>query len=312
VAFMIVGGFLLFDRADVVPFVPPEFGVSGVLRGAVSSFFGYLGFDAVCCVSGEAIHAERNVPTSIMITLFTVTTMYVMAAIALVGMQNYEDISAESPFPVAFQANGVEWASQLTAFGEVFTLPVVVLISLVIQPRLQYALARDGLLPPMFGELDATGNPRKGALFAGVLMVVFATFVPFSYLDDFISAGILVAFTVTDCSLIILRTESPSSDPRLLPKLLASFNVFAFVTCLILSHGPRSPLGWALASTAGCLSMFIATQISRRCPQSAAFGGSTGNTSQRHGNETYFSTPLVPYVPCLGVFANYFLISQVR
>ena len=105
-------------------------------------------------------------------------------------MQSYQYISPESGFPEAFKANGVEWAAQLTAFGEVLTLPVVVLISLVIQPRLQLALgkiitvkingfydvshdllvrslANDGLLPSMFGELDPTGNPKKGALYMG-------------------------------------------------------------------------------------------------------------------------------------------------
>ena len=102
VAFMIVGGFVLFDRSNFEPFVPPEFGATGVLRGAVSTFFGYLGFDAMACVAGEAINAERNLPLSIMITLAVVTTLYVAAAIALVGMQSYRDISPESGFPGPF------------------------------------------------------------------------------------------------------------------------------------------------------------------------------------------------------------------
>lgn len=160
VTFMTVGGFVLFNKDNLQPFIPPEFGASGILRGAVSSFFGFLGFDAVCvsillimchstkayrltmlqCVAGEAINAERNLPLSIMITLGTVTVLYVAAAISLVGMQNYQEISPESGFPEAFKANGIEWAAQLTAFGEVFTLPVVVLISIIIQPRLQFAL----------------------------------------------------------------------------------------------------------------------------------------------------------------------------
>lgn len=99
VAFMTIGGFLLFNSSNFQPFIPPEFGASGVLRGAISSFFGYLGFDAVCCVAGEAINAERNLPLSIMITLVFVTTLYIAAAIALAGMQNYQDISPESGFP---------------------------------------------------------------------------------------------------------------------------------------------------------------------------------------------------------------------
>ena len=92
------------------------------------------------CVAGEAINAERNLPLSIMITLGTVTVLYVAAAISLCGMQNYQEISPESGFPEAFNASGINWAAQLTAFGEVFTLPVVVLISIIIQPRLQFAL----------------------------------------------------------------------------------------------------------------------------------------------------------------------------
>ncbi len=79
-----------------MPFIPPDFGASGVLRGAaVSTFFGYLGFDAVCCVAGEVINAERNLALSIMITLVVMTTLYVAAAIALVGMQSYQDIFRE-------------------------------------------------------------------------------------------------------------------------------------------------------------------------------------------------------------------------
>ena len=106
---------MLFNKDNITPLIPPEFGVSGVLRGSVSSFFGYLGFDSVCVVAGEAINAERNLPLSIMITLGVVTSLYVTSSLALVGMQDYTEISPESGYPEAFYANGVEWASQLTA-----------------------------------------------------------------------------------------------------------------------------------------------------------------------------------------------------
>ena len=104
------------------PLIPPEFGVQGVLRGSMSSFFGYLGFDAVCCVAGEAKNAERNLPLSIMITLGLVTSLYIAASIALVGMQNYTEISPESGYPVAFYSNGWEWAAHLTAVSNVALL----------------------------------------------------------------------------------------------------------------------------------------------------------------------------------------------
>jgi APA family basic amino acid/polyamine antiporter len=106
---------MLFNKDNMTPLIPPEFGASGVLRGSVSSFFGYLGFDAVCCVAGEAINAERNLPLSIMITLGIVTSLYIASSLALVGMQDYTQISPESGYPEAFYANGVVWAAQLTA-----------------------------------------------------------------------------------------------------------------------------------------------------------------------------------------------------
>jgi APA family basic amino acid/polyamine antiporter len=311
VIFMTVGGYVLFDSSNMVPVVPPEFGASGVFRGAISSFFGYLGFDAVCCVAGEAINAERNLPLSIMITLGIVTSLYVTAAIALVGMQHYNEISTESGFPEAFKANGVEWAAQLTAAGEVLTLPVVVLISVVIQPRLQYACAKDGLLPPMFGEIDETGNPRKGALFAGVLMTIFATFIPFEYLDDFVSAGILIAFSTTNCSLVIMRRESPQSDPSLLAKLLAGYNLSSFLTCITISHGLHLVIGWLFAVLFGILCIVLVVKISRQCPPSSTFGNVSDVCHMYDTNKRYFSTPWVPAIPCLGIFVNYMLISQL-
>ena len=116
---------MLFNPDNMTPLIPPEFGASGVLRGSMSSFFGYLGFDAVCCVAGEAINAERNLPLSIMITLWLVTTLYITASIALVGMQHYTQIDESSGYPEAFMANAVDWAAQLTAVSTCRRIPAI-------------------------------------------------------------------------------------------------------------------------------------------------------------------------------------------
>lgn len=43
--------------------------------------------------------------------------------------------------------------AQITAIGELVTLPLVVLVSFIAQPRLLFAMAKDGLLPPLFAEV---------------------------------------------------------------------------------------------------------------------------------------------------------------
>ena len=165
-------------------------------------------------------------------------------------------------------------------------------------------------MPPFFGEIDSNGLPKNGAMFAGVLMTIFATFIPFSYLDDFVSAGILVAFTTTNCSLVIMRRESPTDTPYLLQKLLGSFNLCSFISCLALSHLP-SPLNYITGSLLGIISALIARKISQSCP-SIPFGSSSAKTKSLYGDENkFFKTPLVPYIPCLGMFINYLLICQL-
>ena len=182
VVFMIIGGFLLMDTENLAPFVP--YGASGVLRGATSSFFGYLGYDEVCCLAAEANNPSRDMPRAVIWTLGIVTILYVAASFALAGMVPLAELSDTSAFPAAFHSRGVEWASQLTAAGEVITLPVVVLISLMAQPRLFAALAKDHLLPKVFAGTDAKGNLVWGSILSGIPMTLLATFVPFSYLDE--------------------------------------------------------------------------------------------------------------------------------
>ena len=206
--------------------------------------------------------------------------------------------------------------------GEVFTLPVVVLISLMAQPRLQLAMAQDGLLPPIFSQVDEHGNLKWGTFLSGVAMVVTATFVPFAYLDDLISVGILVAFSMTDSCLILLRCESPMQKPRLVEKHLVAYNGFCLLTGLLCSHASRTAMGALLSAISLIITICIAISLAAKCPQSVKFGGSILSSSNAGGNLSaitdptgageYFRTPFVPYLPCSGIFINWFLVSQLE
>ena len=209
VVFMICGGFVLFEPSNMKPLIVPALGATnGIMRGATSSFFGYLGFDEVCCLANEAKN-PNDTPKAILYTLAIVTVVYILGSISLCGMLPYTEISDTSGFPMAFYSRDVQWASHVTAFGEVFTLPVVVLISLLAQPRLCSAMSKDGLLPEIFSRQ----NPKDGNLFysnilCGIPMTLLATFVPFSWMDDAISVGILFAFNMTNTALILMRCSS--------------------------------------------------------------------------------------------------------
>lgn len=191
-------------------------------------------------------------------------------------------------------------------FGEVLTLPVVVLISLMAQPRLQLALARDGLLPSVFGRVNASGNLRMGTLMAGVPMTLIATCVPFGYLDDLISAGILVAFSMTNGCLILMRCERP----RLMSIGLVVYNVLCFVTGLLLSH-TDSKVGTGLAIGSGILTAGTALFLTFKCPRSSTFGRWVLSEEDTVDSNPHFEAPCVPILPFFGIFVNWKLISEL-
>lgn len=109
-----------------------------------------------------------------------------------VFVRPYDQIDTDSGFSDAFKDRGQRWAQQLVAVGEIVTLPLVVLISFLAQPRLMYAMAEDGLIPKvkeinlftyttclhlllqLFGEVNSSGNLSKGILVSGAVCTLVA------------------------------------------------------------------------------------------------------------------------------------------
>lgn len=328
VGFMVAGGLYLYippqsseaTSALLQPGMSQKV-ISGVVRGATSSFFGYLGYDEVCCLAGEAKNPVRDMPRAVLGTLALVTVTYVLASFALTGMvEDPSELSPTSGFPSAFRLRDVQWASEVAAWGEIATLPVVVLISLLAQPRLTYGMAQDGLLPHVFAKMDLDGNLVMGTLIAGVTMTVIATAVPFSFLDDLISAGILVAFSLTDSSLVVLRCKSPPNRPGLLELCLVGYNCSCLITALLATHTDHTMVGHISIAVASICTIGSAVFLCRNCPTTTIFGESIFDWTQSSQNvahslpttgEASFQTPLVPIIPMMGMAINWYMIAQL-
>eukprot|EP00934_Nitzschia_sp_Nitz4_P005799 Nitzschia sp. Nitz4//scaffold59_size112058//76992//78864//NITZ4_004119-RA/size112058-snap-gene-0.37-mRNA-1//1//CDS//3329555153//5789//frame0 len=318
VLFMIVGGFLLFQPVNMTPLAP--FGWSAVVRGATSSFFAFLGYDEVCCLASEAKN-PADMSKAILYTLATVTLVYILASVALVGMMPYQDISPTSGFPTAFLDRGVVWAAHLTAAGEVITLPVVVLISLLAQPRLFAAMAMDGLLPLIFARRDENGNLFWSTLLSGIPMIFLATFVPFAILDDGISVGILIAFNITNSCLILMKCQPPPSQrPRWLSQGLVFFHILSFANGIAFRIGSMDWLPTLTVSATVLMALFLHAHTDVQ----SNFGGHlweelgvssmvpSSTTSSPANGGASFETPMVPFLPLLGIAMNWFLIAQLE
>lgn len=228
-------------------------------------------------------------------------------------MQPWQDISPVSGFPVAFYSVDARFSAQLTALGEILTLPIVVLVTTMALPRLLYAMAEDGMLPSLFHEVDRLGNLWNGTLIGGGLITVIATFVPFENLNDMISFAVLTALSLSDTSLVLLWHESPEPESRLSDWLALGFHAAALTTSVSLTHFIESSTG-QLATLAGAVGMISCTfAIWKCCPRCATFGGKRHHYhgDQIRRDDGYFRTPFVPFLPLTGVFINWYLIAQL-
>ena len=160
VAIFIVAGLGYVSTANWVTasnpagaFIPPnegpgQFGWSGIVRGAAVVFFAYIGFDAVSTASQEAKNPQRDMPLGILGSLAICTVLYVLVSFVITGIMPYDKLNVADPIAVGVDAIGLRWLSPLIKLGAIFGLTSVVLVLLLGQPRIFYAMWRDGLLPP--------------------------------------------------------------------------------------------------------------------------------------------------------------------
>lgn len=135
-------------------------------------------------------------------------------------------------------------------------------------------------------------------------MIAIATIVPFAYLDDLISSGILIAFTMTDTSVILVRKTSPRDSPFMLEKLIAVFHILSLLTGFLLrnclSTGPTGVAVRFMTLVSCICTLFVGNRIRTHCP-------SKKSLVQWHSNEPsagLFLTPFVPILPLCGCFVS--------
>lgn len=212
ILFVAVGAFYV-RPANWQPFAP--FGTHGILRGASTVFFAYLGFDVVSASAAEVKNPRRNMPIGIIGTLVVATVLYMLVAIVLTGMVPYTKLNVADPVAFALTLVHQNWTSGIISLGALagmFTMMVTMIYS---SSRLIYSVGRDGLLPKALGKIDAkTGTPKQSLLVVTVVIALLGGFIPLDQLTNLVNIGTLVAFLFVSFGIIRLRhlPEMPHND----------------------------------------------------------------------------------------------------
>ena len=187
-------------------------GFSGIGAGAAYIFFAYIGFDAVSTTAQEAKNPQRDLPIGIITSLLVCTVLYIAVAGVLTGMVHWQDINIEAPIARAFMDRGLSTASHIITLGALAGLTSVMLVMLLGQTRVLYAMANDGLLPKKFFAAihPKFRTPYKNTMLVGLLAAIVGSVTPIDDIGKMVNIGTLLAFVIVCIAVMVLRSTNPT------------------------------------------------------------------------------------------------------
>jgi len=224
------------------PFIPTntgkwgDFGISGILTGAGVIFFAYIGFDAISTTSQEAINPKKDMPIGILVSLLICTILYIAVCLVLTGMVNYKDLNVSAPIALAIDRVGERllWLSPIIKIGAIAGLSSVVLVLLMGQSRVLYAMANDGLLWKNFAKIHPRFHtPHITTIVTGSFAALFAGIFPIGLLGELVSIGTLLAFVIVCIGIIVLRKKNPDAPRGFRTPLVPFVPILGALVCLV-------------------------------------------------------------------------------
>jgi APA family basic amino acid/polyamine antiporter len=204
-------GLTKIDPANYHPFAPNGF--QGIHHGAAIVFFAYIGFDAISTAAEETKNPQRNLPIGILGGLAICTVIYVIVGAVLTGMVPYRELDPSlhaDPLAYALQRVGMQGAGWLVALGAVFSMTAVLLVFQYGQPRIFYAMARDGLLPKWAARVSHKSRvPYATTVLTGVFVALWSLIGDAGETYDLTNIGTLFAFALVCIGVLVLRYTQP-------------------------------------------------------------------------------------------------------
>jgi APA family basic amino acid/polyamine antiporter len=239
VLFVIVAGLFFIKLSNYSPFIPPTgskgaegaqesagsllsdiglstggpFGVAGIFTAAALVFFAFIGFDIVATAAEETKNPQRDMPRGIIGSLAICTVLYIAVSLVVTGMVKYDKVKVEAPLAEAFRSVDKPVFATIISIGALAGLTTVMMILMIGQSRVFFAMARDGLLPPVFATVnEKTGTPVRTTITTGVVVAAMAALLPLEELASLVNIGTLFAFILVAVAVVILRRTRPDLE----------------------------------------------------------------------------------------------------
>ena len=250
VLFFLAAGVSYVEPTNWQPFAP--YGWPGIMAAAAVVFFAYIGFDAVSTTAEEAKNPQRDLPIGIIASLVVCTVLYLLVGLVLTGMipvVEYRSVAEALPgvamvdqadsvkflnAPVAYALSviGLDWAAGLVSAGAVAGITSVLLVMLMSQPRIFFAMSRDRLLPQGVSKVHPKfGTPYITTIITCVIVALVAGVTQIQVVGEMTSIGTLFAFVVVCAAVLVLRVKRPDAKRSFTVPFGPIFPVLGILSC---------------------------------------------------------------------------------
>uniref|UniRef100_A0A8L7T051 Amino acid permease family protein n=3 Tax=Brugia TaxID=6278 RepID=A0A8L7T051_BRUMA len=332
IAFVVCYGFTFADftlwsvyKVDSAKSSFFPYGIGGTFAGAASCFFAYIGFDGLATAGEEASDPARTIPLATFISMSIVTVAYILMASALTLMVPFWKVNPTAAFSDAFASRGATWAKYIVSVGAMSGMTTSLIGSMFALPRCVYAMAEDGLIFKIFGQVnDKTQVPLKAVIVFSAITSIIAFLFDIETLVEFLSIGTLLAYTIVSACVIVLRYRPALNEEDniiegnggrikfwmpgyrwfniLKPGKLVLWCVFtmifanAGISIIFTTTFVHTLLGWILIFTFGIIAASAFILI---CAH------------HQTNEQISFKVPLVPLIPATSVLINIFLMFHL-
>ncbi len=214
-----------------------HYGVGGLIAGAATVFFAYIGFEAVSTAGAELKNPKRDMPIGIIGSLAVCTVLYILTCAVLVGLVPYRELNVPAPIALAVDSLGPQlgWFARVVKIGAICGLSSVMLVLLYGQTRIFYTMARDGLIPSVFANVHKSfKTPWVNTIAVGLLAAFFAGFLGLDILSDVTNVGTLAAFTIVCITVLYLRYARPKMERPFRTPLFPVTPILGAIMCVFL------------------------------------------------------------------------------
>ncbi|SDN38754.1 basic amino acid/polyamine antiporter, APA family [Fictibacillus solisalsi] len=229
----IVAGIGYVKPDNWTPFMP--FGFQGIVAGAATVFFAYIGFDAVATAAEEVKRPQRDLPLGIIWSLAICTALYIIVSLVLTGMVPFSKLNVADPVSFALHFVGQDSIAGLVSVGAITGITTVLLVMLFAQVRISYAMSRDGLLPPVLSKVhERFKTPFKNTWLTGFVAAGIAGFIDLTTLAHLVNMGTLSAFALIAVAVLVLRKTHPDLKRSFKAPFVPVLPVLTVIFCVYL------------------------------------------------------------------------------